>query len=176
VSRVLHLGCGSKKHPGAIGVDKYPGSAADVLADLDRVPYPFRDNVFDEIIAEHVLEHLDDLVRVMEEIHRVTRPGGLVHVEVPHFSSVFFFQDPTHRHAFTSRTFDYFIEGTDVVHFGYSKARFERIKVEFPPPEGASAPKRMFFRWINSHIDAYEKRLAFLFPRHLLRFVLRVVK
>jgi SAM-dependent methyltransferase len=172
----LHLGCGKRKRPGAIGVDIYAGSDADVLCDLNRFPYPFASDTFDEIIAEHVLEHLDDLVGVVEELHRIARPGARLLVEVPHFSSVFYYQDPTHRHPFTSRTFDYFVHGTDVHHFGYSKACLEVVKVEFPPPPEAGPVKRAFFRWVNRHIDAYEKHLAFVLPRHLMRFELKIVK
>ena len=172
----LHLGCGKRKRPGSIGVDIFPGSDADVLCDLNRFPYPFADNSFDEIIAEHVLEHLDNLIGVVEELHRIARPGARLHVEVPHFSSVFYYQDPTHRHAFTSRTFDYFVPGMEVHHFGYSNAVLDVVKVEFPPPPDAGLMKRAIFRWVNRHIDAYEKHLAFVLPRHLLRFELKFVK
>lgn len=174
--RRLQLGCGKRKRPSAIGVDIYRGSDADMLCDLNHFPYPFADSSFDEIIAEHVLEHLDNLIGVVEELHWVARPGATVHVEVPHLSSVFFYQDPTHRHAFTSRTFDYFVPGTDVHQFGYSKAVLNVMKMEFPPPPGAGLVKRAFFHWVNRHIDAYEKHLTFILPRHLLRFQLQVVK
>ena len=38
---ILDLGCGSKKRPGAIGVDINAASGADVIHDLDVLPYPF---------------------------------------------------------------------------------------------------------------------------------------
>lgn len=34
----------------------------------------------------------------------------------------------------------------------------------------------MVFRWIDRHIDAYERYLAFILPRHLLYFEMEVVK
>ncbi len=49
---------------------------ADVLADLDRFPYPFRDAAFGQIRAIHVIEHVQDVIRTMEEFHRLARPGG----------------------------------------------------------------------------------------------------
>jgi SAM-dependent methyltransferase len=176
MKRVLHVGCGKRKAAGSVGLDLYPGSDADVLGDLNHFPYPFPDNTFDEIICEHVLEHLEDLVGVVEEIHRITRPGGKIIVEVPHFTSVYFYQDPTHRRPFTSKTFDYFVEGTEVSHFGYSRARLKVLKAEFPPPTNAGMLKRAIFRWINRHVDSYERRLGWVLPRHLLRFELMVVK
>jgi len=49
VGRILDVGCGIHKQPGAIGIDRNPASRADVLADLDRFPYPFGDSSFDRL-------------------------------------------------------------------------------------------------------------------------------
>ena len=56
--RTLDVGCGIHKQPGAIGIDRNPASRADVLADLDRFPYPFADSAFDRLTAIHVIEHV----------------------------------------------------------------------------------------------------------------------
>ena len=49
--RILDVGCGVNKLAGAIGLDRNPASRADVLADLDHFPYPFRDSSFDKLQA-----------------------------------------------------------------------------------------------------------------------------
>ncbi|MBI2562871.1 MAG: methyltransferase domain-containing protein, partial [candidate division NC10 bacterium] len=85
--RVLDLGCGRNKQPGAIGVDRDPASQADLLCDLNRVPYPFRADSFDEIHLYHVIEHLTDVVAVVAEIWRIARQGARVFIATPHFSS-----------------------------------------------------------------------------------------
>ena len=72
------IGCGLQKIPGAIGRDNNPASQADVFHNLDQFPYPFEDNQFDRIYGTDVLEHLDDVIRTMEEIDRIGRPGGEV--------------------------------------------------------------------------------------------------
>ena len=69
--KVLDLGCGNTKRPGAIGVDFNDRSAADVIHNLNRFPYPFNDSSFDEIYLDNTLEHLDDVTRVMEEVYRL---------------------------------------------------------------------------------------------------------
>ena len=76
--RILDVGCGIHKQPGSIGIDRNPASRADVLADLDRFPYPFADSSFDRLTAIHVIEHVDDVIRTMEEFHRLVRKGGTV--------------------------------------------------------------------------------------------------
>ena len=175
-SKVLELGCGPQKRPGAIALDISPHSAADVICDLDIQPYPFRDSIFDEIVCEHVLEHLKDLVRVMEELHRIARPGALVKVFAPYFSSIFYYRDPTHRCFFSAHTFDYFVPGTPVHSFRYSSAEFAQRTVEFPITPGAGPLKILMFRLINRHIDFYEHHLAFVLPRHLIYYELEVLK
>jgi len=45
--KILDVGCGTNKHPGAIGLDYNPRTGADVIHDLNEVPYPFPDDEFD---------------------------------------------------------------------------------------------------------------------------------
>lgn len=126
--RTLDVGCGILKHPGAIGVDRNPASRADVLCDLDRFPYPFPDGSFDEVRAVHVIEHVADVIRTMEEFHRLLRPGGRVFLVTPHYTDMSSFCDPTHRWHLNSFSFRYF--GEDHGGFGYySAARYREISV-----------------------------------------------
>jgi len=37
---------------------------------------PYEDNTFDLVISDQVFEHVQDQVRVFEELHRITKPGG----------------------------------------------------------------------------------------------------
>ena len=127
--RILDVGCGIKKAPGAIGVDRNPASAADVLCDLDRFPYPFADSSFDGLRAIHVIEHVSDVMRSMEEFHRLVRPGGRVLLVTPHYTDFSSFCDPTHRWHLNSFSFRYF--GEDHGGFGYySAVRFREISVK----------------------------------------------
>ena len=80
--KTLDVGCGIHKQPGSIGLDNNPASRADVLADLDHFPYPFADSSFDRLTAIHVIEHVTDVIRTMEEFHRLVRPGGTVRLGI----------------------------------------------------------------------------------------------
>lgn len=53
------------------------------LQTYDGVNFPFENNFFDYIYAVSVLEHVDDLVRVIEETGRVLKPGGKFYVSFP---------------------------------------------------------------------------------------------
>ena len=126
--RILDVGCGINKAPGSIGIDRNPASAADVLCDLDRFPYPFRDNSFDRLEAVHVIEHVSDVIRTMEEFHRLVRPGGRIRVVTPHYTDFSSYCDPTHRWHLNSFSFRYF--GENHGGFGYySPVRFREVSV-----------------------------------------------
>jgi SAM-dependent methyltransferase/uncharacterized protein YbaR (Trm112 family) len=49
----------------------------------DAHDLPFRDGAFDAVVCQAVLEHVLDPPRVVDEIHRVLAPRGLVYSEVP---------------------------------------------------------------------------------------------
>lgn len=126
--RILDVGCGINKFPGAIGVDRNLQTRADVICDLDRFPYPFEDASFTAVRAIHVIEHVADVIKTMEEFHRLLAPGGRVSIATPHYTDFSSFCDPTHRWHLNSFSFRYF--GENHGGFGYySKARFREISV-----------------------------------------------
>ena len=94
----LNLGCGEFHREGYVNVDCYAVSAPDVRHDLEQIPFPFADNEFDEILLEHVLEHLSDPFAVMRELHRIAAPEAIVKISVPHFSRGF--THPEHKRGF----------------------------------------------------------------------------
>ncbi len=54
---------------------------ADVKADLTSLP--FKDNSFDIIFCNHVLEHIQDDTKAMKELYRVMKKGGMGIFQVP---------------------------------------------------------------------------------------------
>lgn len=59
----------------------------------------------------------------MEEVHRITKDGGEVVIETPHYTDASSWQDPSHIWHLNTRSFDFFLE--DHASSYYSKARFE---------------------------------------------------
>ncbi len=58
--------------------------AVDYLCDVDHQGLsPFADGEFDFVIFNHVIEHIANPIRMIEEIFRVTRPGGRVVISAP---------------------------------------------------------------------------------------------
>ncbi|HSP11321.1 MAG TPA: methyltransferase domain-containing protein [Salegentibacter sp.] len=54
---------------------------ADVKADICDLP--FSDNEFDFILCNHVLEHIPDDTKAMQEIYRILKPGGTAILQIP---------------------------------------------------------------------------------------------
>lgn len=96
----------------AVNLDAVQLDGVDVVHDLDCYPWPFEDQSQDEVWAESVFEHVTDSVAFMRECWRILKPGGLLHLVVPHWQSENAFTDPTHKRFPTERTFDYWCEGT----------------------------------------------------------------
>jgi SAM-dependent methyltransferase len=120
------VGCGINKYPGSIGVDRNPHTQADVIADLDHFPYPFRDGSFEHIRAIHVIEHVADVINTVEEFHRLLVPGGEAVIVTPHYTDYSSFCDPTHRWHLNSFSLKFFGEAHGG--FGYyTLARFREI-------------------------------------------------
>lgn len=162
--RILDVGCGVNKYAGSVGIDRNSASAADVICDLDRFPYPFADRSFDGLRAIHVIEHVQDVIKTMEEFHRLVRPGGRVRIETPHYTDFSSFCDPTHRSHLNSYSFRYF--GEDDACFGYySNVRFREVSVRLKLLN--------LWRWLGFEFLVNRFRGFRKFWEHYLCFVVR---
>ena len=106
VPSTLNVGCGQIRIPNSVGVDFDPGTVADVIHDLDVFPWPFPDRSFDRIVCSHVLEHLRTPWRAMKELERLARPGALVEIATPHYSSPDSWGDITHYMHYSLKTWE----------------------------------------------------------------------
>jgi ubiquinone/menaquinone biosynthesis C-methylase UbiE len=126
--KILDVGCGVNKHPGAIGIDFNSRTHADVIHDLGVVPYPFDDNEFDEIVSNHVIEHVPDVMAFISELHRITKPDGRIKLITPHYSNPDWPTDPTHRNHFNSYSFNCFMQDRRLFPF-YTDVELKPVRV-----------------------------------------------
>lgn len=67
---------------------------AKVKMDLHSIPFP--DNTFDVCFCNHVMEHVEDDIKCMSEIHRVLKPGGWAIIQSPiDMGRATTYEDPT---------------------------------------------------------------------------------
>lgn len=79
----LHLGCGSRKISGWLNVD-IQGSDYDI--DLAGGYLPWKSAVFDQVVSQHFIEHLElrsQLLPLLEELRRVLKPQGEIWLSCP---------------------------------------------------------------------------------------------
>jgi len=107
----LNLGCGLKNLQGYINIDNRETVKADVIMDMcNGLKYP--DDSAIEIRAYDFLEHIpqEDIVFVMQEIHRVLSKDGILDFSVPSTDGRGWAQDPYHRSYWNINSFLYYCE------------------------------------------------------------------
>jgi SAM-dependent methyltransferase len=169
---ILNLGAGRKRRSDAVNVDLVADTNPELVWDLNCRPWPLPSDHFREVLASDVIEHLEDIVSVMEEIHRICLPGAIVRITLPHFSCANAFRDPTHRHYFSWFSFHYFT-GENQWEF-YTGCRFRRLGTQllFYP----TLINKLVWRLANRFPETYERHWTWMFPAWFLSFDLEVVK
>jgi hypothetical protein len=105
----LNLGCGNDILPGHINHDLAAHRPeVDVVHDLRDFPWPWEDDSAELIRLFDVIEHLPEVVPVVDECWRILRAFGVLHLRVPHYLHEYAWIDPTHRRPFHPESFDYF--------------------------------------------------------------------
>lgn len=126
--KILDVGCGDAKVKGAIGIDcvKLPG--VDIVHDLNKYPWPFKKETFDDIYMLNIIEHLPNTVKVIEEVYRILKKGGRLHIEVVYWNHRYAVADPQHVSFFNEVTWEFF---TGQRKEYYTGARFSMEKFEY---------------------------------------------
>lgn len=169
----LYIGCGKDIRKGYINLDcvKLPG--VDVVHNLDKYPWPFKDNTFEEVYCVNVLEHLESIVKPMEEIWRISKNSARIIIKAPIFPGIGAAADPTHKQFFSFLTFNYF-RPEDGLNY-YSKARFRIIKRKIIFHQYLK-PLTWFFNLSEKMQKFYNTFLSFLIPAYTLYFELETIK
>jgi predicted SAM-dependent methyltransferase len=181
----LNIGCGKDIKEGYVNLDvvDYGGNQ---IHDLNKFPYPYEDNSFDEVFASHILEHLDNFHDYITEIYRILKPGGLLIVYAPFFLNTKYFGEPDHKIPFSIRTFDnYEYIGNRKLKFyekwklnhrtNYEgKAKFEVLEKKFVTSHFS------ILKWMNFIVNLepviYERFFAGIFSPEEVYFRLKAIK
>jgi len=122
----LNFGCGKdiKKGKEWINVDIQKNKNIDKSFDFDKFPYPFKDNEFDYVFADNVIEHLKNPRKVILEFWRISKPNAIIEVIVPYFKAEGAYNDPTHKTFWNRRCIEQLLNPS----YSYNKKNFEVLE------------------------------------------------
>ena len=138
MKRILDLGCGEEKlsrkelfpdynfEGEVIGLDLNKTKQTDVIFDLNKGYLPFKKNYFDIVYTSHCLEHIEKVISIIVDIHRVLKKGGYFLIRVPHVSYIDSMADLTHIRLFGYSSLNFLIQGNHAQL--KNKERFKLIK------------------------------------------------
>jgi SAM-dependent methyltransferase len=157
----LNLGCGNKKLNGFINVDIC--GDPDMTCDLSSFPWPWEDDSVDEVYSSHFLEHVQNYEKTILEIHRILKPGGIIHFLVPHFRNPLAVWH-LHRWAFSVYTpellcqkLPYQFGGMQLFEKRHKRINFSSIRKSVGIPLGYCANLfPLFWDWAGLPIDEIE--------------------
>lgn len=167
----IDVGCGPRKFEGAFGIDHHPYPGVDQVIDLNQPNWPIESDRFDRIISRHVIEHVQDIVSFMAEIHRIGKNGATVYIETPHFSYLGSWIDPTHRAHLASEWYKPFQQGQ---YLSEQTGAFELISTHVT---FGKSWRNLIGQWLVKWrgLAKWEKN-AFRYPAREIITELRIVK
>jgi predicted SAM-dependent methyltransferase len=166
----LDLGAGHTCPEGFVGVDnaKYSPSI-EYVVDLNLNKLPFSDNTVDEIRTSHTLEHLKDPMALIQEAHRVLKPGAKLTIIVPYGMHPFS-KKPNHINYWNMHCIDYF----NGEYHEYKKWSTVKFSHNWGQSKIYKPLEKIFDCLIAFSPMTYEKRFAYLFP--FFELVIEVTK
>lgn len=145
---VLHLGSGKNFQADWLNVDIEPRWRPDVLLDLAQ-PLPtscslpvstdrfgkieLTAEMFDEAVAQDVLEHIPGLTQAMTNVLHLLKTGGVFKISVPYELSLGAWCDPTHVRAFNERSWVYYCQWS--WYLGWRTHNFQMQRLDFVPSD-----------------------------------------
>lgn len=129
----LDLGAAHAKPGAYLGVDMRPDRGVDIVARLPE-PVPLPDGSVGVIRAVDFFEHVADKVALINELHRLLAPGGVIVSQTPSTDGRGAFQDPTHVAFYNENSFWYYTDENYTRYVPEIRARFQvsRLHTHFP--------------------------------------------
>lgn len=98
------------KQKGFLGMAERKHSNVDIVHDLEKFPWPLRDNSCHIVIGHFIIQKIKPwlMVNLMNELWRVIKSGGQLALSMPYAGSPGYWSDPQNCNACNESTFFYF--------------------------------------------------------------------
>lgn len=123
----LNLGCGKDIKQGFINLDAIKGKGVDVVCDLNKGKLPFKNNTFERIDCINILEHVENRMKLIDEMWRVSKKDGLIFIKVPYCWCNGAIEHIEHKSLYDLGSFNYYICEDLYSGLKANKTRFEII-------------------------------------------------
>jgi len=149
VIKALNFGCGNdfEKDNNAISWEHWDfqkGDKIDKSFDFNKFPYPAKDNSFDFIKARQILQCLDYPKKVLDELNRILKIGGKLHIITNYWNSKGAYSYILTRHYFSDTTFKKLVNDPDEID---QENKWELISIK--------RNKSWFVSWLPERILHY---------------------
>jgi len=135
--RGANIGCGNQRLEktylgnSILNIDIEDFAASDFLLDCNDSKWCFRDNQFEHVIINSVIEHVNSPLNVFKELNRIMAPGGVLQFEVPFISSYNHGTHITHVRGFTFDSFNFLFNKDNYLYRYEDKNPFDFRLVQF---------------------------------------------
>jgi len=114
----INLGSGQNKLEGFVNVDWDDTVFANQKVDLNLLPWPWKDNEYDHVVAKNVLQYLGntnkEFAEIVKELYRISNNGAIWEISFPHWRSDAALDDLNSKHLVTLGMFDVFNRKTTI--------------------------------------------------------------
>ena len=130
---------GKDPQPVFIVMNTEDGPAVDICHDLEKYPYPIKENTGDMLVAPDLVEHINPLnkgfIKFMNECWRILKINGRFLIATPYAGSIGYFQDPGHVNPCNEATWYYFdpMQGNGVLFQIYKPKPWKMVKIAWVP-------------------------------------------
>jgi SAM-dependent methyltransferase len=134
--------------PAAQGVEAWPLGAANCAALVDETALPFRNALFDRVLAVHAIEESDSPIGVVSEIERVLAPSGRVILVVAARHGLWTNAESSpfgHGRPFSRRQLEALVREADLEPAGWTRALYA-------PPFGWAARWAEGFEQVGARV------------------------
>ncbi|MDG6220673.1 MAG: methyltransferase domain-containing protein, partial [Candidatus Thermoplasmatota archaeon] len=158
-----------------LGLDILQSENVDIVCDIEKNGIPLDKETVEEIFSFHFLEHVNDVMAVMREFHRVLEIGGKAEIVVPHFSNIGAYHF-LHKTYWNVRGFDMFEKGHP--HNRYCSdinMKIEVRNIEFS--EKRKYKPTLFEKIFRNHRGTlYEKYFSGIIRAYQIRIIMRKIE
>ena len=141
---------------------RYQIVEADVICDVIKSPLPFAENSLDFIIANHLLEHCPNPLKLIKEFYRVLKNFGVLYLSLPDKRYTFDRKRSVTSLSHLIKDFNNDVTYIDELHLADHLTKADKIKI----PEDLKKRKKLFKYYLNKsihvHVWTYQEMAEFI--------------